>query len=67
MNTVVAFQGLGKYRIVQRGVHAFMIQRRIFMVWTDMLETNVYSQDRCHEILNGWAEDAKVYGRVIWP
>ena len=63
----MTFPGHGKYRIVQRGVNAYMIQQRVLWFWIDVLEYDQYTEDGCHQILNVWAADAKVYGRVVWP
>lgn len=64
----MTFPGLGKYRIIQRGVHVFMVQRLFLgLFWVDVLHNDQSSEDKCHEILNMWAEDAKVAGKVVWP
>ena len=61
------FPGLGKYRIVQYGINAFMIQRRFCGLWFDTSDYMQRSQEKCHEILLAWQADKEVRGRVVWP
>ena len=62
------YPGLGKYRIVQRGLHRFDIQYKLFgLFWIDATEYSSYSLEDAMKTLQAWQADKEVSGRVVWP